>query len=285
MNEQPEGEEARQVSAGQLIVNWFLGASGTPSRCRKWGFDPACSALPLDVERDLKPEYLDPKMLNGCNEISVKPQRSTNELNPLQALQTRVHHDRMGARESARSLTARLARAGSAEEVLVLVSQNLKRLDRIHSTTSLHLLAKHSLRDDRLVKPILKVLLSLQHELLEQGELDARQLSNTLWALARLRNVAVQSMPPELANKVAAQLASQSSDKALRRQLKPQDISNGLWAMAALDFELPEQALLMPTLVAKGLASPELFRTQELANSLRFEGKGTVGCLFALLHS
>ncbi|CAE6973503.1 unnamed protein product [Symbiodinium sp. CCMP2592] len=75
-------------------------------------------------------------------------------------------------------------------------------------------------------------------------------------------------MPPELANKVAAQLASQSSDKAFRRQLKPQDISNGLWAMAALDFELPEQALLMPTLVAKGLASPELFRTQELANSI-----------------
>ena len=67
MNEQPEGEEARQVSEGQLIVNWFLGASGTPSRCRKWGFDPACSALPLDVERDLKPVPLH-LLSHGCRE-------------------------------------------------------------------------------------------------------------------------------------------------------------------------------------------------------------------------
>ncbi|CAE7240982.1 unnamed protein product [Symbiodinium sp. CCMP2456] len=38
--------------------------------------------------------------------------------------------------------------------------------------------------------------------------------------------------------------------------------------MAALDFDLPAQANLMPTLVAKGLASPEIFRSQELANSI-----------------
>ena len=39
--ELPEGQDAPPVSEGQLNLNWLLGAFGTPSRCRQWGFDRA----------------------------------------------------------------------------------------------------------------------------------------------------------------------------------------------------------------------------------------------------
>ncbi|CAL1162687.1 unnamed protein product [Cladocopium goreaui] len=159
--------------------------------------------------------------------------------------------------------TALIARSSSAEEVLVLVAQNLKRLDHIHCTASLHALAKHSLTDDALAKRTLTALLSRQHDFARRGCLDGRQLSNTLWALARLRQPALEAMPSGLTNQVAAQLASSKA-----QQLNHQDISNGLWAMAALDVDLEDQADLMSSLASRAEAAPEGFKAQELANTI-----------------
>eukprot|EP00438_Fugacium_kawagutii_P011544 Skav230152 [mRNA] locus=scaffold1301:451059:454600:- [translate_table: standard] len=130
--------------------------------------------------------------------------------------------------------TAHIARSTSAEEVLVLVAQNLKRLDPIHCTASLHALAKHGpLKDDRLARRSLTALLLRQEDFAKRKCLDGRQLSNTLWAVARLRQPVLEAVP-NLANEVAFQLASKA------QQLNHQDVSNGLWAMAALDADLED---------------------------------------------
>ncbi|CAK9071996.1 unnamed protein product [Durusdinium trenchii] len=157
--------------------------------------------------------------------------------------------------------TALIARSASAEEVLVFVAQNLKRFDAIHCTASLHALAKHSLKDDRLASRTLGALLAKQGEYARQKSLDGRQLSNTLWAIARLRQPAIEAMPEGLATQVAAQLSSQE------QRLNHQDVSNGLWAIAALD--LPEQADHMSELAySRALSRPNGFKAQELANAI-----------------
>ncbi|CAJ1379469.1 unnamed protein product [Effrenium voratum] len=158
--------------------------------------------------------------------------------------------------------TALISRCSSGEEVLVLVAQNLKSLDHIHCTASLHLLAKFSLKDGRLASRALGALLSRQADFLQQGRLDGRQMANTLWALARLRGVATGARPGLVAE-VSTQLAACAMDEGLGHQ----DVSNGLWAMAVLDTHLPRQAELMGELSsARALTRPQGFNPQELAN-------------------
>eukprot|EP00434_Breviolum_minutum_P011824 symbB.v1.2.010432.t1/scaffold655.1/size176010/19 len=158
--------------------------------------------------------------------------------------------------------TALIARSTSAEEVLVLVAQNLKRLDHIHCTASLHALAKHSLKDDRLASRTLKVLLTKQADFARQGRLDGRQLSNTLWSVARLRQAALEATP-SLTSQVAAQLVSSKE-----HQLNHQDVSNGLWAMAALDSDLLDQADVMVRLASSPVVSTPAGTASHIAQKL-----------------
>eukprot|EP00933_Yihiella_yeosuensis_P008453 TRINITY_DN11389_c1_g1_i1.p1 TRINITY_DN11389_c1_g1~~TRINITY_DN11389_c1_g1_i1.p1 ORF type:complete len:374 (-),score=44.71 TRINITY_DN11389_c1_g1_i1:279-1379(-) len=218
------------------------------------------------------------------------------------------------AHGAVRHLNSAISKARRIEDVAKLVQEHLHSFDKIHTTTCLHVLAK--LSSANRINPRKKVcssvstkgssalfsLVAKQARFLQERKLDGRQLSNTIWAIARLQQAATSILPNGFLQQSLLELArygdveddrnsvdaavdsdtlcsgfsgqvvnvSKTEKESRRTALNHQDVSNALWALAILQ-PLISGNLTSVTRLASCQAithNPAGFKPQELANSI-----------------
>eukprot|EP00930_Biecheleria_cincta_P005686 TRINITY_DN106615_c0_g1_i1.p1 TRINITY_DN106615_c0_g1~~TRINITY_DN106615_c0_g1_i1.p1 ORF type:complete len:334 (-),score=58.83 TRINITY_DN106615_c0_g1_i1:26-1027(-) len=167
----------------------------------------------------------------------------------------------------ARRLTSRIAKARGLDEIVAIVNQFLPSFDHIHTIACIHAFGKY--RFSACVIGFEESLVSLLYrtqKYLRGGQLDHRQLANTVWAAARLHMKVADLAPPQFLRQVAFKLVEQAESSGSK--LKCQDISNGLWAFAILQSETAS-IYTIPRLASwHGSSQPAAFKPQEIANSI-----------------
>lgn len=150
--------------------------------------------------------------------------------------------------------------------MLQIVETNLATFDHIHTTTSLYALAKHGEtlggrlgQRDSAGAESFKALLRRQLLYLQAGQLDGRQLTNTIWAAANMPDQL--KVPRPMLTEVMGGLARAAN------KLSHQDVANSLWALAALGGPTDDKLRTIRALAAsRAMGEPEHFQPQGLSN-------------------
>ena len=179
--------------------------------------------------------------------------------------------ERRSSQSDPRILTSKIAKAKTAAELLALVAANVdtREFNAFHVSVTFSRLAKFNkvkkLGSDNTQRNLVwPRLVSRLRSMIKEGLLDARAVANAAYAVAELhgqmdRSRDMSELYPELAKAIAAK----SSD------MKPQGLSNCLWAAATLKSQVPGMLKVVPVLARHMLLNTvDRPGPQDLANNL-----------------
>ena len=163
----------------------------------------------------------------------------------------------------------RLANAESAEDALRVVERDLEAFDAVHAATALHRVAKYASFESRLDRGFARA-----EELMGDGrfralvtnvterveEFDAFGLANVAWSFAKIGYTPSDETLGALAAKLESEVLKPGS------RLKPQSLSNAIYAFGRMRFKPPKSTL--DALCAATHRAMESFRADELSGMM-----------------
>ena len=185
-------------------------------------------------------------------------------------IQRRVR-ERRADQADPRILTSKISGAKTAAELLALVAKNVdsRNFNEFHISVVFSRLARFKKfdklgPDDRQIKLVWPRLITRLRSMMKRGVLDAQAVSNAVYAVAELHSdlghgKEMDGLLPELVKSLEAKSV----------EMKPQGLSNCLWAAARLRSEAPILQKAIPVL-ARSIVDNKMDRlvAQDLANNL-----------------
>ena len=170
-----------------------------------------------------------------------------------------------GKDSEARKLTARMKGAKSAEGFVKILNSAVEGpiFNYFHASCAYHRLATWK-RSGKLAKAAgglkFSKLNARVQEMIEEGQLHARELANVLWSFDSL----FDEYPNVLV--LVPAIVAQVPDKA--KDMKPQGLSNVLLAAAKLKDDAPDMLNVVSVIVAQVPDKAKDMKPQDLSNSL-----------------
>ena len=160
-----------------------------------------------------------------------------------------------------------LTGARDPRDILAIVDADGDSFDPIHTATAIHRIATHTkgdaTRESVTSSPSFAALMDLVRANL--GGMNAQGLANVAWACARLDHSPGAALLDDITAGLERELTAKPKGRAAKaREVKPQAVSNTVWALGALRHR-PSDESLASIFRATG---PRLrdFRAQELTN-------------------